>query len=306
MNEQQLFAYLGKQLEPDGDSALAPLRLAPWKPETGPFHKVQFVIEIAGSNLIPGDRARELLEPTVRASFGEPEVYVMAPGERRWRPLWSGDNSITFDSMALAWDFVTSSGKLTAASASELWKRAEQYASALGRRAFPLPPPEDAAKAADNLEQVRDALDIGVDVLLRTLEPRLDLTALVVAAYEVGFRMGSSGVLEWRQSGWPEPLLTILPDEGDEVFGVDAPIRGVDIGFTVPCSPDPEQSLERLFTAAERIGAKMDLPVLTEEGEPLSESAKNNIRKMLAAALDTFDRIQLKPGSAEALRLFEP
>ncbi|MCH8273795.1 MAG: hypothetical protein IH851_03310 [Armatimonadetes bacterium] len=308
MTEERLFALLGKRLEADPKRSLKPVRLPPYDPEGGPYHKVQYVIELVGTQLIPGDAARRLLKSRHKSSLGDPEIYVMVPGQRRWKALWTGEDAITYDSLALAWDLVSSRGALSEGPAKELWKRAERVAKSWKRRAMPLPPPEDAAKAAQNLKAVQESLDVGVHVLLRTRSGAIPTQAAIEAAYSLGFRMRANDLLEWWQSGWSEPILWIHSMDEDGTFRPSqrSSIPGLAVGYSVPCSPSPEEVMERTFLAADGLAGQLGASVFDDEALPLSPKRRTEMRSNLQGALDTFDRIGLTPGSPEALRLFEP
>lgn len=305
MTEAELFATLGTL---EATWPLAPVKLPPYKPDIGPYHKVQFVIELVGRQLIPSQAAIQLLSAAARASLGEPEIYVMVPGQPRWRTLWTGDDSIAFDSLAFAWDLVSSRGHLTAQSAHQLLRRAEEIGKPFARRAIPLKSPEEAEAAAKNLVEVKNSLDIGMDA---ALEPSVDVfqTAdLLKAAYGLGFRLRDSGLLEWRQQGWEEALLAIYPLGAAVAFDLKRwpTVGGVGIGFSVPCSPSPFEVLERLFQTLDGLQARVGGVVSDDEGHPLDAKRRGELTQVLESALEAYRQIGLTPGSSEALRLFEP
>lgn len=308
MTEAELFSALGKPLGTNPAIALQPIPLPVWTPETGPYHKVQYVIEIVGPNLIPAQTVKSLLEQSKRASLGNPELYVMAPGMRRWQAMWAGDNSISYDSLAFAWDLVTPRGQISEATATKLWNRAEGFAKTIQRRAAPLPPPSDAAIAAKNISALRDSLDIGVDLLIAPRKEPISTAKLCEVAYSIGFSLHESGLLEFRQQGWPEALVTILPAFEGEYFDVRTcpTLDGVAIGFSLPCSPSPEQALDRTFDAAQKLCDALDGVASNDEGRIADAYLLRQWSELASKASAELEKVGIKPGSAEALRIFTP
>lgn len=308
MREAELFKFAGERFDVVPAAALKPISLPPFSPDVGPYHKVQYVIEIVGPSLIPAATAHHFLERRARASLGTPEIYVMTPGQKRWAALWSGDQSPAYDSLAFAWDLVSSRGPLRAEAASELMRRVEEVARAIQRRAIPLRTPEECAAAAENLLNVKESLDIGMDA---SIEPAVDTyhaLDVIRAAYVLGFTLKDSGLLEWRQQGWPEALLTMYPLGAAEEFDPKKhpEISGIGIGFSVPCNPSPQEALERLFEAASKMQNAIGGRLRDEDGIEIDDPRKRAIFDALEGSLNAFQGIGLTPGSAEALRLFEP
>lgn len=307
MTEAELFLRTGT-LEPDRARCLRPVTLPPFKIDVGPYHKVQYVIELVGKQLIPSASAMQLISPRAKASMGEPEVYVMIPGQQRWRALWQGEDALTFDSLAFAWDLVSTRGHITRESAGELLRRAEEIAMPLNRRAIPLRTPEETEAAAKNLVEVKNNLDIGMDA---ALEPSVDIFQtenVLKTAYALGYRIRDNGLLEWRQQGWEEALLTLYPLGSANDFDMNRTpaVSGIGIGFSVPCSPSPAEVLERLFESLSNLQSALGGTAHDDEGDSLDEKRRAELRQVMQHALDAFSRIGLAPGSPEALRLFEP
>ncbi len=304
MNERELFLFLGNELGVNPARVLLPVDLPPLKIDIGPYYKVQYVIEFVGSELISEATAKSFLEPKTKAGYGNPELYVMVPGQKRWRALWAGDNSMAYDSLAFTWDILTPRGNLTSKSAQELWNRADKAAKVMMRRAIPLPPPSEIDEAAHNLKEIRESLDIGIDLVITDSKTGIGFRPLMEFVYEMGFRY-ESGVLVWKQPGWNEPLLTILSFSDDGVFSFhDEQVEGVGIGFSVPTNPNPPQSLERLFVTADRISERFQARIFDNEVGVFTEKQKEKWRDLLNRALASFEQVGISPGSPEALRLF--
>ncbi|MER3413649.1 MAG: hypothetical protein C4341_05320 [Armatimonadota bacterium] len=307
MTEKQLFAALGEELQADAERSLSPLRLPPFEPSVGPYLTVQYVIELVGRDPIPSAAAKELLSPPAQRSLGQPEVFVMSPLDRRWKVLWQGEEAAAFDSLALAWDLVTPGGKISEASAKTLWERSEQVAFRLNRKAVPMPAPEDAARRAAALEEFRDAMDVGVDLAI-IKAGGLSTDVVVKTAYALGYRLGASQLLEYRQSGWPEALLAVFPLGNATAFDPSCheKLEGVGVGYQVAASPDPEGALRAALHTAKELARACSATVFLEEGEPLTPAGEQMLFQNLSAALDTFEQAGIEPGSPEALRLFTP
>lgn len=307
MNEKQLFAALGEELSADPSRELQPLRLPPFEPTVGPYLKVQYVIELVGKEPIPAEAAKELLAPGAQASLGEPEVFVMSPLDRRWKVLWPGEQDTAFDSLALAWDLVSSRGRISEASAQELWNRCAQVASRLNRKGVPLSMPEDAASRAAALEEFRDAMDVGVDIAVMSAAG-LSTVVVVKTAYALGYRLGASQLLEYRQTGWPEALLAVYPLGNATEFDPrrHAMLEGVGVGYQVAANPDPEGALRAALQTAKELAEACSAAAFLDDGAPLTPASEEMLFRNLSIALDAFDQAGIQPGSPEALRLFAP
>ncbi len=305
MTESELFKAIGRELYPDPSRTLKPVTLPTYKPDIGPYHKVQYVIELVGQQTIPANHAKSLLETKVKSGLGNPEIYVTIPGQSRWMALWTGDDSIGYDSLAFAWDLVSEKGNLSTENASELWKRCEQIANPLNRRAIPMPPSDQVDFAVSNLLQIKSSFDIGIDLIIDAPHQVPINTAIAVeTAYAIGYRLTSSGFLEWKQLGWPESLLTILPIEGDDL-PIGGGLSGLAIGFSFAISPNPKGVLERLFESANAIANATQSKVIDADGRLLSNDIENEMRRNLESAIDSYESAGFTPGTPESLRLFE-
>jgi len=150
----------GRPLQPDPKVALKTCTLNRQIP--GPQHKVQYVVELVGPRTIPTQSAASCLDSRWRNALGDPEIFVMAASDDRWRPYEAGDQAAAYDSLAFAWDFVSRRGSLSNAAAQNLLNVAEQLGKALSRRAMPMPPPSDVEPAVRAVEEAAEHLDIGV------------------------------------------------------------------------------------------------------------------------------------------------
>ena len=127
-------------------------------------------------------------------------------------------------------------------------------------------------------------------------------------AYALGYSLRESGFLEWRVGGWPEPILTIYPVDADLPFDprARATLSGVGVGFSVLCSPAPDQALDCAFDSVDKLGVSLEVKGWDDEGYPLTQERRKVLRDAMNQALDAFARIGLTPGGPEALKLFEP
>jgi hypothetical protein len=149
-------------------------------------------------------------------------------------------------------------------------------------------------------------MDVGVDVAIA--KPGGVSTETVVrTAYALGYRLCASQLLEYRQSGWPEALLTIYPlGEAIEFHPVrNRHLAGVGVGYSVPTNPDPEGAFRVLMHSAQEIAQATQGSLILDTGERLDLQKAEELRRTLAIVLDNFDRVGIQPGSAEALRLFD-
>ncbi len=265
---------------------------------------MQFVIEFVGPRSLPSAQAEALLHPDWQNALGRPEVWAMAPGDTEWRRLREGDGG-SLDSIALAWDAVSSQGRLGRAAAERLYHVADQFAQPAQRRAIALPQPEEVEALVHHLETLRETLDIGFAI---AAAETLSEETIWRRCAALGLEYSPEGSFLWKAPGYEGPLLEVTPLGAADRFSLGAVQRGerhegVGIGFSVPRSPDPAASLLGCFHVADafaRGGAKL----FDEEGHPLTSIKRNELQALLQQALGLFRQADLLPGSEAALRLF--
>jgi hypothetical protein len=304
MTEEQLFALAGKKLEPLPSKSLKPVSLPPLLVSPMPLYKVQFVIELVGASLLPGEGVRQLLERQTYRALGAPEIFVKIPGRVPWVLLHPLEDSLAYDSLAFAWDMVSPNGALSVSSAMELYRRTEAWAKIWERRAIPLPHPQEVGEVVQNLLNIRENLDFGL-CFFASYPQGQDCLTLIERAYQLGFRMQAGGWLEWRLPGWEDALLEIKTIEGDGSFDLKARshTQGLSIGFRVPCSPAPLEVFDRALETT-LVLSKHGGEALTEDSEPLREENAWQYREWLKEAVQMLTHVGAEPGSREARRLF--
>lgn len=275
----------------------------------GPVHGVQYVVEIAGPRTLPASAAHSLLASPWYGSLGEPEIHVMAPSDTAWRPMATSDGAGSYDSLALAWDFLTAKGNLSSSSATHLRNVAEQFGQAHGRRAFAFPEPSELDKVVRGLIEAKAAFDIGVEIVLQGPQPVLEREIWPVAA-ALGMDLDPEGGFVWRISDWLRPILTLAPYEEGSAFSLRGVQSGADfdalsLGFNLPTSPDPPAVLEALFHVADTFSARLGLGAFDEEGRLLNLALRREMASNLDQAIASMDRSGFRPGSTAAMQLFQ-
>jgi hypothetical protein len=262
------------------------------------------VIELVGQRTVPASQAEALLDPRWRGVLGDPEVWVMAPADDVWRPLRTGGGA-SYDSIALAWNLFGDVGRLSAVSAQHLFHRAEEFAQAIARRAIPMPPPEEVERQIARLEEVRENLDFGLTIMAVVPQP-VPEAGLAGVCEGFGLVLSPEGEYEWRHPNHSAPLLgvSLLTDGVGFVPGSRRVHDGVALGFSIPLSPGPEQSLHGAFVIGEALVARLGAKLYDDEGEPLDDRARRALATLLEQARQTLTQAGFPPGSAEALHLF--
>ena len=254
---------------------------------------VQFVVEIVGPRTVPAKGAAELFRPDWRAALGHPELWAMRPADTAWSPLKASQHG-SYDSLALAWDFVTPVGEMSPESATHLVGLAERFANPLGRRAIALTAPTDLPREIRRLKSAVESLDAGVSVLLVAPRP--------VAVAEFGRELEALGLTPFAEEwGWfgvghPEPLFAATPFE--------TPVTdGLTLGFRLARCPDPNVALEGLFQTVDAL-AQTGLAAFDEDRNRLSPATRDALRQGARAGTQALDAIGLRPGSWAALKAF--
>lgn len=259
-----------------------------------PVRAAQFVVELVGPRTVPATQAMDLLRPDWRAALGQPELWAMRPADTAWSPLRAAQFG-SYDSISLAWDYVTPVGEVSPASATHLAATAERFAAGIGRRAIPLTTPNDVPAEVRRLKAAQESLDAGLSVLI--VAPRaVAVTEFGRELERLGLTPFGDGEWGWFGTGHPEPLFAATP--------FAAPMTdGLTLGFRLARCPDPNVAIEGLFRTADEL-ARTGLAAFDEDRKPLTPATREALRQGARAATEALDSIGLRPGSWAALKAF--
>jgi hypothetical protein len=296
----------GVPLQPDPAVAL----IAPVckRPQPGPVHRAQFVVELVGPRSIAATSANALLQPQWYEGLGRPQVFVLSPADTVWRPL-AVTSGGSYDSLALCWDIVTLQGELSSVSGHHLLTMAESFASQVNRRAIPLPPPADLDRTAKTIEKIRANLDVGISMVVLPPAGLIAERDLWVQCSRLGLTFGTTGAFEWRSDDHPSPLFSVTPIGNAERFslrGVQTETlhEGVTLGFNVPTSPAPMAAVDGLFHAGDVLAQSVEGAVFDPEGQPMNAKMRDRVRRDLLGSVQVLEEVGVSPGSAAALKIF--
>lgn len=267
---------------------------------------VQFHIELAGPRTAPASTIKQLLEGQWAAALGEPAIYVMAAHDSRWRRLDAADTTGAYDSVLLAWPYLSARGKLTGSAGQRLMQNATQFAEGLQRRAVPIPMPDEIEAHVRGLQERQEAFDIGIELELIHHGNGYDEVDIWEIASAMGMHLDSQGAFQWHQPGWNEPLFGLNPGEPDWQFSLaDATahrkIEDLALGFSLPLAPDPIAQWRAMWEAATTLQQACG-GFLSFDDEPIlsREQAEPGIQ----TAVQAMKKAGLTPGSPECQALF--
>ena len=295
-------------LDPDPSIALDARGIRLPKKVPGPVHGAQFVIEIAGPHSVPAQQARELLGPKWHPTLGQPEVFCMAAADQTWRLMSTTDGAVAYDSIALAWDLLSVRGELSTASATHLLQTACNFAQSAKRRAFPFPDPGQIDRLVSGLEQARENLDVGVELIVQAPSALLERDVWVACA-NLGLDLSTEGAFIWKVDGWEDALLAVAPIDEGSVFSLrgvkgNATDEALIVGFNIPRSPDPESCLTAAFHAVKTLAQKLDAQAFDEEGRALTSAVERELSSNLTQVVRSLEGSGIKPGSGVARKIF--
>jgi hypothetical protein len=275
---------------------------------SGPARRAQFVVELVGPHSLSASAAAQLLTPSWQGALGQPEAYCMSPSDTQWQVL-SDRKDGSYDSLVLCWDILSAQGQLTTASAKHLFRQAEQLANAIGRRAMPLPVPDDMNRTAKDLLKIQEQLDVGVSVEVIPKSGVVMEKDLWVVCSKLGLQFSPEGSFDWRVPHHPCPLFSVTPIGDTEAFSLGSVQRGarhegVTVGFNLPRCPAPMAALDGAFQACETIAAAIDGVSVDDSGRLMTAAIADEMRRSLQMGVEALESIGLKPGSASALKLF--
>lgn len=296
----------GKPLQRDPSVALNAPTVRPI--QSGPKHRTQFVVELAGPHSALSSAVSQLVTPAWFSALGEPQVFVMRPMDTEWQVLTPSPDG-SFDSVALAWDILSDRGTLTSGAANHLTMKCEQFANVLGRRAMPMPPPMEVDIVAHALLEARDNLDAGLALMVLPRAGVVGEADLWVQCARLGLQFGPQGSFDWMADAHPSPLFGVTPIGQTESFslaGAQANTlhQGVTIGFRIAHCPDPETAFKGAIHAGTIICGAIQGVLTNDEARPLDQKMIAEIGGQLRLAVQTLTKANLAPGSAAALSLF--
>jgi hypothetical protein len=297
----------GVPLKPDPAIALEGLKIDSGH-KTGPMHKVQFVIEFVGPRSMAGRDVSRLLDKDWFQALGQPTIYVMRPSDLQWTRLVTATDG-SFDSLALAWDYITEQGNISSASALQLLQFAERFGPSISRRAMPLPHPGDVNQVVRDLLVARNEMDIGFALSAKASQTGYLEKDLWIECARLGLDFAPGGTFDWKAKSHQGVLLSVSPVGATDAFSLrnvehGFVHEGVTVGFRVPTCPAPAQALEGCFHVAEHIVRDLGGLVLDESGKLLVERSKGDLRGLLRQAVSLFTQLGITVGSPEALKLF--
>ncbi|MFY9234825.1 MAG: cell division protein ZipA C-terminal FtsZ-binding domain-containing protein [Fimbriimonadaceae bacterium] len=299
----------GGELKPDPIVALQPYAVPEELSKTGSLHKLHYVVEIVGQRTLPSSQTKPLLEDRWQLPLGRPKVYVMSAADSGWRALEAGDTATAYDSLALAWPYLTGQGNLSMGSAHQLLVASEHYAAQVGRKAMPLPTPEDVDEVVRMLVQIRDNLDVGVTVLVIPNGTSISERDVWLGCASLGLEYVSPGVFQWLAQPGGVVMLEVAPFEDAGWFArssVEAgrTLGGFSIGFSIPRSPDPVRSADAALRVGMLFNTRFNCVAFDDSHRPIGPSESTEILAVVAQGRDALVSAGIRPGSQEAHILF--
>jgi hypothetical protein len=293
-------------LGPEPGLALLPPVVEPV--QVGPAYRVQLVVELVGPRSAPASAVAQLLATNWQNALGQPESFCMSPADITWQPLTDQRNG-SYDSIALCWDILSAKGELSTSSAQHLLRQCESFGNAIGRRAMPLPVPNEVNRFAKELNRIQNQLDVGVSLAVIAKSGAVFERDLWVACSRLGLEFSPSGSFDWRSSNHPSPLLSVTPIGDTDSFSLGAVHKGarhegVTVGFNVPRCPSPMAALDGALRVCEAIAQATDGVTLDDNARLLTPLITDEMRRNLQIAVEALEQVGMKPGSAPALRLF--
>lgn len=299
----------GGDLKLDPVVALQPFVVPEELTKAGSLHRLHYLVEIVGQRTLPAAQAKPLLEDRWQLPLGRPKVFVMAAADTSWRPLDAADTATAYDSLALAWPYLTDQGNLSMRSAHQLLVASDHYAAQVGHKAMPLSTPEDVDEVVRKLIQIRDNLDVGVTVLVIPKGAPIPERDVWLGCASLGLEYVSPGVFQWLAQPGGVALLEVAPFEDAGWFALSSvesgrALDGFSIGFSIPRSPDPVRSADAALRVATLFSTKFDCVAFDDSQKPLGPAESAEILAVVTQGRDALVSAGIRPGSREALSLF--
>ena len=233
----------------------------------------------------------------------------MRPADLHWQPLTNSQDG-SYDSLAMAWDILTSRGSLSQQTAAHLLQTAERFGPFIQRRVFALPVPGEVPRAVRTLTDIRENLDIGF--LLNVYGPPQGFPEreLWILCARLGLSFGAGGSFDWLTPGVTLPLLSVTPFGLTDAFSLanvhsGMHHEGVTIGFSVPLCISPSQALQGCFHVANTLARELRGETFDDENRRLTPRIQEEYRTNLRQALAAFSQTGMTTGSPEAIKLFD-
>jgi hypothetical protein len=296
----------GRELGPDPRVALPSLPPRPL--QDGPLNRVQFVIELVGQYATRGGSISQLLQPQWFAALGQPNVFVLPSGEQDWRRLTPSNDGL-FDSICLAWNYLTPQGRLSVPSAAHLLQVSESYASQIGRYSVSLTPVQNVDEVAAALQEVSDQLDAGLAISIVAKSGSVAERDLWILCSNLGLSFSPNGTFDWFVPEHPCPVLSVEPYGDRETFSLAAVQEGIKhqgatVTLRVATCPAITVAMDAVFRVADVIAQAINGVIFDDTPRQVGERERKEIRETLDAVTNMLNQAGLPPGSPEALQVF--
>ncbi len=295
----------GRPLAPDPRIALP--SLPPRALRDGPLPRVQFTVELVGQYTSRAPSVAPLLSQPWHSNLGQPQVFVLRPGDSDWIRLIPNQNE-EYDSILLAWDYVSDQGQLSFNSASHLLNMAESFANQIGRKAVSLTDIALVEDIAKSLRQIESELDTGLSVGVVGGMAVFERDLWILCS-GLGLSFSPTGSFDWLVPQHPHPVLSVTPIGSTESFSlanVQAGLshQGVSIGFRLATCPAATVAAEGVFRVADVIAQAIHGTVFDDSQRSLTPHIRAEIKRDLDTAITFLSKAGLAPGSPEALKIF--
>jgi len=276
--------------------------------KSGPLHRVEFTVEFVGPYSIPAGSASRLLDQDWYLALQSPKIWSMSAADNQWVPL-VGTSVGSYDSLAICWPYLREDSRLTGAVADQLWRASAPFADAVRRRPAALPPPEDVDRLAEELQAIRDHLNIGVTFVFSPSSGWVSEREVWITAANMGLTFAPQGAFEYRVNGTELPLFSVTPIGENDQFSLGSVLdnavhSGLLIGFNVPRCPNPAKAIEGALRFGRLLCERFGGRLINDEDQFVdAATAARSIEQVQQAAI-TLTKTEIIPGSSEAVALF--
>jgi hypothetical protein len=273
----------------------------------GPLSRVQFTVELVGQYTSRSSAVNTLLGSPWFSNLGLPNVFVLPPNQSDWVRLVPQPNE-EYDSILLAWDYISDQGQLSTASASNLLQMAESYAVQIGRHAVSLTDIGQVDSISAALRQIENELDTGLGIGVMGNMPVLERDLWIVCS-DLGLSFSATGSFDWVVPQHPHPALSVTPIGSTESFSLANVQRGlthqgVNISFRLGTCPAATIAADAVFRVGDVVSQAIHGVLMDDSDRLLTPSVRSELKSNLDTIIAFLSKAGLAPGSPEALKVF--
>lgn len=280
--------------------------------QAAPDDKVDFVINLPGAGPVVRDQALSIYKQNEYLTDKPHAIYGLRLGTGIWTSLERDAPEAEYSNIALAVQMVDSRGPISESELNTFAQLGLKLADSLHRPTKLSCTFEEAMTQAQALARFCDTYDViaGVNILPISRDG-FPGRAVRSAAQRFGLELGAHSIFHRNNhAAGCRHLFSLAnlfePGTFDPARLDSMPVQGLALFMRVPCVHQPVKVFDRMTETGRNLCAALGGKLVDQERRPLSPRGVGVIRAQIESIAASMQNLGIAPGSATALRLFEP